>query len=255
MDDFTLDNRHKLARPYWARPSIRLVAGAGKGGSSKRKKDDDDDDLDEDDDEEDDDDEDEDDDEDDDEKDEFADLDEDDLKAELRKTRERLDRSSSSNAAKRKLLKKRNDELIAERKKRTDGKPKKENEKGDDVDLDAIRDEVKRDTLAEANKRIVRSEAKGALRGAGVPAERVAKAVGLLSLDDVDVDDDGDVDEASLESAIDALKKDWPELFPRGTRQRRRIAGDKGDDDSRAPKKKMTTTQMQVAAALGKPVR
>lgn len=251
MDGMSLDNRHKFALPYWARPSLSLAHGANKGGSSRKAKDDDeeDDDLDDDDGDEEDDEDDE-----DEEDDDLADLTEEELKAELRKTQAQLARSSSSNAAKRKRLKAREAELAEARRGKPAAKPKGKSD-DDAPDIDAITSAAKAEAKTEAKALVIKAEARGALRAAGVPADRVAKAVGLLSLDDVDVDDDGEVE--GVDDAIDALRSEWPELFPKGAaRKRARVAGDK-DTDGKATRsrKPMTTTEMQVAAALGKPIR
>lgn len=245
------------------RPGLMFATGSSKGGSSrKRGKDDDEDDDPDDDDGDDDEDDDPDDDEDDDEEDDddLADLDADELKAELRKTREQLNRSTSSNAAKRKRLKAREAELVEARKGKPAAAPKGGKGKGDDddaPDLDAVKAVAKAEAKVEADDKIKRAEARGSLKAAGIPAAQVGQLVGMLKLDDVDIDDDGTVDEDSLDEAIDALKKAWPQLFPKGTtRKRERVAGDKDNDGkSSRSRKPMTTTEMQVAAALGKPIR
>jgi hypothetical protein len=237
------------------RPGLMLATGAGKGGSSRKGKGKaDDDDLDEDEDE----DEDEDDEDEDDEDDDLADLDEDELKAELRKTREALARSSSANAAKRKRLKQREAELLEARKGKPASKGKgKGGEDEDAPDLDVVREQARAEVKAEADTRIKKAEARGALKAAGIPAAQVGQLVGLIKLDDIDVDDSGEVDEDSLDEAIDALRKSWPQLFEDKTKRRRQsVAGDSDRDGKhRASGKKPTTTQLQVAAALGKPIK
>lgn len=256
MDEFSLDNRHKLAAPYWARPSIRLAHGASKGGSSKKAADDDEED-DDDDDEEDDDDEDEEDDneEDDDGLDDLTDAE---LKERLRETQTQLSKASGSSAARRKQLRKVKAELEEARKPKAATTAKAKGAKDDEaetVDAEAITAAAKSEARTEANERIKKAEARGALRAAGVASARVGKAVGLLDLSDLDVDDDGEVD--GLDDALDELRKEWPELFPK-TRNRRRetVAGGK-DADGKTSKstKPMSATEMQVAAALGKPIR
>lgn len=219
---------------------------------SKGKKPDDDDDDEDDDEDLDDDDEDEDEDDDD-----LADMTPEELKAELKAVQGQLARSSSSNAKKRQALKKKEAELIEARKPKAAPKAKpKGDDDGDAPDLDAVREEGKAAAKAEAQTLIKKAEARGALKAAGVPASQVAQLVGLLKLDDIDVDDDGEVDEVSLDDAVTALKKAWPALFPKGTRRRPSTAGDKDRDGRETkPRKPMTTTEMQVAAALGKPIR
>lgn len=220
---------------------------------SKGKKPDDDDDDDEDDEDL----EDDEDDDEDEEDDDLADMTPEELKAELKAVQGQLARSSSSNAKKRQALKKKEAELIEARKPKAE--PRGKAKGGDDdgaPDLDAAREEGKSAAKAEAQALIKKAEARGALKAAGVPAAQVGQLVGLLKLDDIDVDDEGEVDEVSLDEAITKLKKTWPALFPKGTRRRPSIAGGK-DRDGRdtSPRKPMTVTEMQVAAALGKPIR
>lgn len=263
MSDMSLDNRHKWALPYWARPGIALAKGAGKGGSSRRDDDDDPDDDDEDEDDPDDDPDDEDEDEDD--PDDLADMDEDELREELRKTREQLNRSTSGSAAKRKRIKDLRRQLADSKKPAPKSTPKAGDKggKGDaePVDPDAIRAAVESEATTKANERIVKAEARGALKGvlgANATKGQVSKLVGMLDLKDIDVDDDGEVDEDAIEDAIEALRKDWPQLFPdKGKRTpRQRVAGDKDATGRRsASGKKPTATELQVAAALGKPIR
>lgn len=52
---------------------------------------------------------------------------------------------------------------------------------------------------------------RNALLSAGVPAEKVKRALRLIDMDDVEIDEDGDV--VGIEDAIDELKDEWPELF------------------------------------------
>ncbi len=255
MDEMSLDNRHKFALPYWARPGIRLAKGAGKGGSSRTDPDDDDDEEDDDE---------EDEDEEDDEEEDGDDLDEltdEELRERLRDTQAQLSKASGSSAARRKQLRKVKAELEEARKAKPTPAPTKrrtgaERNDPEPVDVEQVKAATRAEAKQEADDRIKRSEARGALRAAGVPAERVAKAVGLIDLADLDVDDDS-VD--GLDDAIDALKKEWPELFPAAKRVRRQPVAGGGDrnGDGRSSKstKKLSATDLQVAAALGKPIR
>lgn len=242
------------------RPGLSFATGPGKGGSSRRKADDedeaDDDDLDDDDlDPEDDED-------DDDEDDDTDDMDEDELKAELRKVRDQLSRSTSGGAAKRKRIKKLRAELDEARKPKAVPKApvRKTGTKTDDdpVDAEVIRAAARAEAAAEANSRIVKAEARGALKAAGIPGAQVGRLVGMLKLDDIDIDDDGEVDEDSLGEAIESLRSDWPQLFPdkdkRKPRERVSGAGDTAGT-GRGARKPPTTTERQVAAALGKSLR
>ena len=65
---------------------------------------------------------------------------------------------------------------------------------------------------AERDRVLVDAEAKVAILAAGVPAERLAKALRLLDLDGVEVED-GRIDAASVRRAVEALKAEIPELF------------------------------------------
>lgn len=63
-----------------------------------------------------------------------------------------------------------------------------------------------------ANGRVVRAEARVALAAAGIKTERIDRAIRLLDLSGVAVDDNGDPDVAAITGQIDALLKDFPEL-------------------------------------------
>lgn len=228
----TLDNRHKFALPYWARPGVALFA----------KKADDDEggaDADEDDDE----------DEDDEEDDDLADLSEDDLRAELKKTRESLSKASGSSKKKRDTIKRLRGELD-KRPAATAPKGKKADD-DDEVDVEAIKASTKAEARAENDTRIRKVAARSELKAAGIPAEQVNRLVGMLDLDSLDVDDDGEVD--GLDEAIDELKADWPQLFASKPAKRKRdsVAGNRGDDD-RASRRKLTPSQIQAARVTGK---
>lgn len=230
----TLDNIHKIAAPFWARPGIVSFAKADDGGGR------DNDDQDDEDDEED--------------EDDLADLTDDELREELRKTRESLSKASGSSKTKRDRIKQLRTELD-EAKRKPAGK-KDDDDKGDDKpDADAIRAEADRAANEKANGRIVKAEARGALASAGVAKDRVARAVGLLDLKGIDVDDDGEVD--GLDDAIDALKREWPELFPVERKRRPSTTGDddRDGDAGKRGKGKPSTDELQAAAALGRNIR
>ena len=65
---------------------------------------------------------------------------------------------------------------------------------------------------ADRDRVLVDAEAKVAILAAGVPAERLAKALRLLDLDGIEVED-GRIDAASVRRAVEALKAEIPELF------------------------------------------
>ncbi|MGL4176099.1 MAG: hypothetical protein ACRCSN_08465 [Dermatophilaceae bacterium] len=192
-----------------------------------------------------------------DEPDDLAELSEDELKDELRRTRERLSKASGSSKAKRTRIQKLEADLTAARVARAAPKPKTDGgDKPEPVDVEAIKAAARAELKAESDERVKKVEARGALRAAGIDPARVGKAVGLLSLDDLDVDDDGEVE--GLDDAIDDLRREWPELFPKGSGARRRsVAGAKDSDGTGAARtgRKPTATELQVAAALGRPIR
>lgn len=91
---------------------------------------------------------------------------------------------------------------------------------GDGKDGDA--DNAGAKALERANTKILHAAARADLVAAGVPAKAAKRAVRLLDLDDVTVDDDGEVDEDELADAIEQLREEMPELF----------GGGKDDDDA-----------------------
>lgn len=58
---------------------------------------------------------------------------------------------------------------------------------------------------------LVNLAGRNALLAAGVPSGKVKRALRLIDMDDVEIDDDGEV--IGIEDAIDELKDEWPELF------------------------------------------
>lgn len=217
----TLDNRHKLAAPYWARPGLRTVTAPDSGGGN-------DDDADDADDEED----------DDDEEDEDDDPDagksEDELRAEVKAARLALEE-----AAKREVRRKK--EAARLRKRNAAAKPAD----GDDKpDAEAIKAEAQ----AAADQRVARAEARSRLRSLGLDDAKVARALKLIDLSDVIVEDD-DVD--GIDDALDALREDVPELFVKPTRKRRSTSGD-GDRAGKPAPKTEDASKLQAAALLGR---
>lgn len=101
-------------------------------------------------------------------------------------------------------LKKANDEA---KKRRLRQKQKASDKDGDAPDVDKVREE----TEVKWKTRVIRAEARGALAGAGVEPGKVAKALRLLDMDEIDVDDEGEVD--GLDDQIEELKEEFPELF------------------------------------------
>ena len=227
--------------PFYVSP----FAKSASGGKSR----DDDEDSDDEDDDSDDDDEDEDDEEEDDD-DEFADLSEAEIRAELKKATERLTKAGGSVKSKRASIRKLKRELEDARKPKPAGKSKGGDEEA--PDLDAIRDAAKAEAKAEADTRIKRSEAKAALVAAGVSREVAADLIGFVKLDDLDLDDDGEVE--GLDEEIERIQKKYPTFFAKTTGRRRResVAGgaDRGGEGAR-PKKPLTASQRQAALVTG----
>ena len=228
--------------PFFVSPFAKSASG-----SSRRDEDDDDDSDDDDSDDEDDDDEDDDDDEEDD--DEFADLSEAEIRAELKKATERLTKAGGSVKSKRASIRKLKRELEDARKPKPSGKSKGDDDEA--PDLDAIRDAAKAEAKAEADTRIKRSEAKAALVAAGVSREVAADLIGFVKLDDLDLDEDGEIE--GLDEEIERIQKKYPTFFAKPTRRRRESVAGGGDRDGtgRRPAKKMTASERQAALVTG----
>lgn len=83
----------------------------------------------------------------------------------------------------------------------------------DETDPDAIKAEARRQALAEANERILRSEVKAAAAGKFADP---GDALRLLDLSEFEVDEDGTIDEEQIADAIDALLTAKPYLSAQG---------------------------------------
>jgi chemosensory pili system protein ChpA (sensor histidine kinase/response regulator) len=68
------------------------------------------------------------------------------------------------------------------------------------------------DAAAAANARIVRAEMRVALAAAGVPAQKLDRAVRLVDLDSIEVLETGEPDPKAITDQVQALLKDMPEL-------------------------------------------
>lgn len=102
--------------------------------------------------------------------------------------------------------------------------------------------------VATANKRIVKTEAKVAALAAGVKPDRMSPFMRLVDLDDIEVDDEGEVDEAALKKAIEAALKDAPEF--KGTPGKGGASG--GEFGKDGEQKKATTMEDAVNQRLAK---
>lgn len=210
-------------------PAFVRSFAASASGSSKSSEEDDDDEDDE---------------EDDDEDDPDADKTDEELRAELKATRQSLAKANGQSAKRRKTLRERERELEEARKPKPKGKAKDDDDDGPDVET--IRHEARTEGEKAGLVRAKRAEAKSALLSAGVNPDRAVKAVGLLDLDDLDLDDDG-LD--GVDDAIEDLRKAWPELFAKKRVKRQSTAGDRDADGERESRRGKAKTASEQAAA------
>jgi len=228
---YSLDNRHSLALPYWARPGLRLGIDPDGGGGNDDGNDNDDEDDDENDDE------------DDDEDDPDEGKSVDDLRAELKSTRAAIAKANGSSAAKRAKIKELKGKLDKAGKPGDDGKP------ADDADVEARIAAARAEGKKDGDRNVMASKAETALVKAGAAGDKTARLVRLLDFDDLEIDDDGGID--GLAEAIDQLRADYPELFAAKSKRRSTAGGDdrNGSERNRTPK---TATERQAALILGK---
>ena len=227
----TLDNRHTIARPYWARPGIRLATAPGEViGAGEDSDELDDDDLDDDDDE-------------DDDPDEGKS--EDELRAELKAVRKSLGKANGQSARNRK----RRRELEAELSGRTSKKPKANADDDDEVDIDAIRAQAQAEGKKAGEAIVKRSKVEAALAKAGITDDKtLARLARGVDLDDLDLNDDGTVD--GLDEVIDELREDLPALFEKPRRRRTSVAGPDDRDGGQGREVKPKSASEQAAAKL-----
>ena len=225
MSDWITTGERPL--PFFVTPFAKSASGSSKSNDDE----DDDDDDDEDDDDEDDDDPD-------------AEKSDDELRAELKRTREALKKTNLQSKKRRQTLREKERELEEARKPKS--RKKSDDDDDDSPDLDTIRHEAKSEGEKAGILRAKKAEAKAALLGAGVSSERVVKAVGLLDLDDLDLDDDG-LD--GIDDAVADLRHEWPELFARKRTRRESVAGE-GDRDGNRRRTKPKSASEQAADKL-----
>lgn len=232
MGNATLDNRHSLALPYWARPGVAMFArpnGAEGGDDEGDDEDDEDDDDGEDD-------------------DPDADKTPEELKAELVAARSALKKANGESERGRKNLKGRVTALEAELEEARKGGGDAAKGKVDEQALDKAVVKAKREGFTEGvsagTKRVMSAEAKSALVAKGAPAAKVSKLIGLIDFSELELDDEGVL---GLDDAVDELVADWPELF--NTKRMPRIGGKggRGDNSREDSKRPMTATERQVA--------
>lgn len=210
------------------------VSSFAKKASGSSASEDDEDDDEEDDDEEDDDDDD----------DPDADKSDDEIRAELKATRERLAKANASSKKRRLALRKEREEAAAK-------KPKAKKSDEDDDDREAAIEAARAEGTKAGTDKAKFSEAKASLIAAGVPKDRAARAAKMLDLEDLDLDDDGELD--GIEDAIDALKADMPEFFSGSRRRRGSSLPEKRDRDGEGGKRKerLSTSEMQARRLTG----
>jgi hypothetical protein len=229
---YSLDNRHALAFPYWARPGIRTFAAPDPDAGGGTEPDDDEEDESDDDD------------------DPDEDKSEDDLRAELKAVRAQLKGVNGQSAKRRAKVR----SLEAELAKRDTPAPKAKAADGDGepVDLDAVREAARREAAAEAAKTRKADKAELALARSGVDDDKLAKAVRLLDLDEIDLNDDGTLD--GMDEQIAGLKETWPEMFAPKRRSRTSVAGeaDRDGENERKNAKLKSASEKQAAGLLGR---
>jgi hypothetical protein len=232
MSNHGPDNRHRIDLPFWARPGFSTMAKAddqGGGGDDEEEDDKDDEEEDEED-----------------EDDPDAGKTDAELRAELKAVRDSLTKANGQSKARRLQLKQKDAQLTAAlAKKPAAKKPDADDEK---PDIEQIKAQAKLEAKAESDTRTVKAEARGALRGLGVPADQISAIAGMLDLSDVTVDDDGEVD--GIDDALGDLQRKFPQLFPK-TRKKGSVAGanDRGGQGS-AGRKPVAKSASEVQAAI-----
>lgn len=133
----------------------------------------------------------------------------------------------------------------------TEEEPAKPRRRQPRINEEQIRRDAEEAALAKAKPGLVRSAAKDALRSAGliVPEkgadQAFARAIRLIDLGEVDVDEDGSV--SGVEDQVKAVKRDYPELFAkRGASRVNAGAGSNRDDAGQKP----DTSANKLAAIL-----
>jgi len=121
-------------------------------------------------------------------------------------------------------------------------------------------DETARREAAEAAQKAADAKykpisARAALLEAGVKPSRVKGALKLLDMDEIEIDADGEV--TGLDSQVDSLREEWPELFAdveaeRKPEVKRPARGADGADKKAPPKKELTASEKQALRLLGK---
>lgn len=140
----------------------------------------------------------------------------------------------------------RDDDRTDRRRDQRDGRRRDDDERDDRRRRESSRD------VERAEERAIRAEAKSALAAAGIPADRLARAVRLIDLRGLELDDDDD-ELIGIDDEIDALKAEWPELFER--RRSSRNDDDRDERDSRRPARRIPRADTRGAGRTGRESR
>ena len=121
------------------------------------------------------------------------------------------------------------------------------------INEESIRREAEEAALAKAKPGLVKAAARDAFRSAGLllpekgdAAPAIARALRLIDMDTVDVDEDGDV--TGIDDAVKAVKREYPELFAR--KGARAVNAGAGSNTDGAGKPSVSSAD-RIAAALG----
>ena len=115
-------------------------------------------------------------------------------------------------------------------------------------DVDKAKQAVRDEESAKYKARIVKSEAKGKLLAAGAEGD-VTRLIKMIDLDDVEVDDDGEID--GLDDQIDELKEGFPQLFATGGKKTPKADPRTRDGAAdRTPPKKAESSAEKIARLM-----
>jgi hypothetical protein len=112
----------------------------------------------------------------------------------------------------------------------------RDDDREDDDDRGSRRRSSRADELEE---RAIRAEAKTYLAAAGIPADRLGRAVRLIDLKSLELDGE---DLLGIDEEIEDLKDEWPELFKRSRSSR-------DDDDDDRDSRRDSGTRRRVSRA------
>jgi hypothetical protein len=178
--------------------------------------------------------------EDEDDDDDLDDLSEEELRANLRKTRSSLKKAngqSKNHRIARRRAEKDKAALEAEIAKRGKGKPKDDDDEDDEDKVEKARAEER----AKSDERLILAKAETKLLAAGLTPGKEARAIKLLEIGNVTVGDDGKLE--GLDDEIADLKDEFPELFKK-IRKGGNVNGQDGKDGKGRPKPKSSADKL-----------